>query len=320
VKVTSSTTTKPASSTKSGASLQTSSRTTSSSSYTPKSCPTQAINKGYKHELDAGPGCDYFDAEDYGYEEFYYYTLDPTLSQAKGVPDCAATCSALEDCQAFLWRNITNDPVPFYTFCEFIAAPYNASFLHCGDDDSQTVSLSVYSMTNWKQPAQILQNAGFETGCLFPWQTDFEIGNATDFYTEVIPCDRSVKGDCLEGDYYAHLYGGTPGVPKYFGGKVPDSYTFTVTLSNWPVTTPGVNYTISMWIKSVNGTGKIQINDGPDYNLQNPTGEWQQIETWFVADWGYALNIQARDPYVIDWYLDDVQVFESKIQNVEKNE
>jgi len=293
--------------------------TSTSSTSTPpaaSSCPTPAINKGYKHEVDAGPGCDYLGAElgptmD-GNDEFYYFDIDPTFSKEKGVPICAAACSAIADCQTFEWHNITNAPVPFYTFCEFNAAPYNASYLYCGETSSQTVSLSLYSMTNWKKPGYNLQNAGFETGCLFPWQVDLEVGNATDFYAEVIPCDKSVKGDCIEGDYYAHLYGGTPGVPKYDGGRGPYAESFYVSLSNWPITTQGVNYTVTVWVKGLSGSLKMNSLNGPTSQLESPTGEWQQIETWFIADYGYPLILTAIDGYVIDYYIDDIQVFESQ--------
>jgi hypothetical protein len=233
---------------------------------------------------------------------------------------CAATCSAIEDCRAFEWTNVSTTPFPYtyspiqyYTTCFFSAEPYNASFLRCGAAaDSQTVSLSVYSMTNWKQPKSILQNGGFETGCFFPWQNDIEVGNATDFYTEVVPCDKSIKGDCIEGDYYAHLYGGTPGVPKYENPHAPDAFNFLFTLYNWPVTQPGINYTVTMWVKGVNGTGRFEPTNGLEIFEIDPTGKWQQIETWFVGRWGNTLYIEIRDEYVIDWYIDDVQVFESK--------
>jgi hypothetical protein len=172
--------------------------------------------------------------------------------------------------------------------------------------DVNITGVSVYSVTNWTPPAgPLVENGEFSTGCFSPWVTaatytpiGANFNNSNIFY-EVIPCGNDCKSS---SKYYVHFtYINT------INGPVRANAIFNMQTN--PAIIPGMEYTLSVWIKG-NG-GILQLFDATSYSFNNTyqsTGAWEHVSFIFAPDPNFLLWFEVSDTSLVDWYVDDVQV------------
>jgi hypothetical protein len=132
-------------------------------------------------------------------------------------------------------------------------------------------------------PSEILPNGEFEEGCFGPWTVGgiHEGGNIT---AVIEPC---AAGQCAPGggDYYAHMY-----------GQPSNTASSAIGLGNYPVISPGVDYTLTCNVKVIAGyvRSTIGTNAGVVSSpVLEPAAGWQTLTVSFTGAYGTIIQIIA---------------------------
>jgi hypothetical protein len=198
-------------------------------------------------------------------------------NKAQGIKICKSVCQDNINCQTFNWLNYS-DPgstPSFQPLCSLSSAPYDPKYWFFQTDTtaSHPSANEVYTVTNFKYPAEILVNGDFESGCFPPWQAYSPNANVT---TGVFTCK---KGECAPNGpkNYVHMFG-TPTI----------LFQSTVSISNEPVIHDGGTYKVTCWV-----LGTIGILNFYDVTY-NATGKWQKISNTLVFHYGDEVDIEVE--------------------------
>ena len=271
--------------------------TSSSSSSTSPTCsPTPIPNRTFKFDKEEGFGWNYFS------EVSDYISGDEIVSsnQAVGVQECEKLCDADVNCRTFsyyVWAD-----ADLGASCNFYPTPYNASdFTYDPNVTSPLNYTRVYSVTDWSPPAELLPNGDFERGCLDPWYED----SRPTIFIGVVPCDSTVKNDCLSGKYYLWMNGTDP-AREGFGGAFVQ-----------PVTLPNKVYKFTGYINGAVGSTQEQLTFSFDTLDTTPTytgtGKWEKVEFKFNGTYGGTLDITAdatKTGGLVNWKVDNCSIVE----------
>ena len=163
-----------------------------------------------------------------------------------------------------------------------------------------------------QEVTNLFQNPGFETGALEPWG-GYDGGGATVISTVVTNCvGANVPEGPIEGDYCLHVMVSGPGT-NFFDGAITPSL-----LPDARVFQKGKKYTLSLFLKSKNGTATINLKPelardpytGYGEKQVRATEKWAEYHTTtpvFTADVNPADVMFHVEFKAQEFWIDDVK-------------